>query len=67
MVGVRPEQPDGDEAWQVWSGLSVRMPPTAQVEAERSYVQKLERLNKLTVHLTPCAGHRSCDEVRRLP
>ena len=35
----------------------------AQGEAERSYVQKLERLGKLTVHPTPCAGHRSCDEV----
>ncbi len=36
---------------------------TLQVEAERTYVQKLERLGKLTVHPTPCAGHRSCDEV----
>jgi len=36
-----------------------------QVDAERTYVQKLERLGKLTVHPTPCAGHRSCDEVGR--
>ena len=36
-----------------------------QVDAERTYVQKLERLGKLTVHPTPCASHRSCDEVGR--
>ena len=34
-----------------------------QVDAERTYMQKLERLGKLTVHPTPCAGHRACDEV----
>ena len=34
-----------------------------QVDAERAYVEKLERLGKLTVHPTPCAGHRSCAEV----
>ena len=31
------------------------------MDAERSYIQTLERLGKLIVHPTPCFGYRTCD------